>query len=241
MDEEWRAVKDYEGLYEVSNIGRIKSLNYNGTGKEGLLKQQSNHKGYKTVMLRKDNKGKTFKVHRLVAEAFIPNPENKPQIDHINCIRDDNRVENLRWVTGKENMENPLTKDKRKAIYSEETKKKMSEAKKGKSHPVSEETKKKMSESKKGENHPMYGKHHSEETRHAMSESHKGRAFTEEHRNKIGKSNSKMVYCIELDKIFESATEASRELGIQQQGISCCCLGKRKTAGGYHWRYVINK
>ena len=150
MDEEWRAVKDYEGLYEVSNIGRIKSLNYNGTGKEGLLKQQSNHKGYKTVMLRKDNKGKTFKVHRLVAEAFIPNPENKPQIDHINCIRDDNRVENLRWVTGKENMENPLTKDKRKAIYSEETKKKMSEAKKGKSHKSpSIETRNKISKSHK--------------------------------------------------------------------------------------------
>ena len=219
MEEEWRAVKDYEGLYEVSNIGRIKSLNYNGTGKEGLLKQQSNHKGYKTVMLRKDNKGKTFKVHRLVAEAFIPNPENKPQIDHINCIRDDNRVENLRWVTGKENMENPLTKEKRH----------------------SKETKKKISESHKSKNTPMYGKHHTEETKKKMSESHKGKVFTEEHRNKIGKSNSKMVYCIELDKIFESATEASRELGIKQQGISCCCICKRKTAGGYHWRYVINK
>lgn len=227
MDEEWRAVKNYEGLYEVSNTGKIKTLNYNRTGKERLLKQQSNYKGYKIIMLRKDNKVKKFKVHRLVAEAFIPNPENKPCVDHINTIRDDNRVENLRWVTHKENQNNELTKEK------------MSESHKG--EKLSKETKEKMSESHKNENHPMYGKHHSEETKHAMSESHKGKVFTEEHKNKIGKSNSKMVYCIELDKIFESTTEASRELGIQQQGISCCCLGKRKTAGGYHWKYITNK
>ena len=60
--------------------------------------------GYMTVHLRKNGKQKTFKVHRLLALAFIPNPENKPCVDHINGIKDDNRLENLRWVTYSENM-----------------------------------------------------------------------------------------------------------------------------------------
>ena len=113
MEEEvWKPIKDYEGLYEVSNLGRVKSLNYRKTGKEKILKNIENSKGYFQVGLVKFGKQKLFTVHRLVAEAFIPNPEGKPCIDHINTIRSDNRVENLRWVTHEENNNNPLTKKK---------------------------------------------------------------------------------------------------------------------------------
>lgn len=65
--------------------------------------------GYYTFILCKDGKIRSLKAHRLVAEAFIPNEDNKPEIDHINTIRSDNRVENLRWATSKENSNNPLS------------------------------------------------------------------------------------------------------------------------------------
>ena len=102
-EEVWKPIKDYEGLYEISNLGRVKSLNYKRTGKEKILKNTVCNDGYLKVGLTKNGKDKVFRIHRLVAEAFIPNPENKPFIDHINTIRDDNRIENLRWCTQKEN------------------------------------------------------------------------------------------------------------------------------------------
>ena len=220
-EENWKPIKDFEGYYEISSFGRVKSLNRvietsNGINKkikERILKSSKNSNGYLIVKLKKNNKPKIFKVHRLVAEAFIPNPEGKPYIDHINTIRTDNRVSNLRWVTQKENCNNELSK------------KNYSEAQKG--HEVSEETKKKISEVHKG-------RKHTEETKKKL----KGHEVSEETKKKIGKGNGKLVYCIELDKIFESTCEASRELGISQSSISLVCRGKRKTAGGYHWEYV---
>lgn len=129
MEEIWVDIKGYEGLYQVSNQGRVKSLDYNNTGEVKTLKLNKTGNGYLQVNL----KGKILLVHRLVAESFIPNPDNKPCVDHINTIRDDNRVENLRWVTPKENMNNELTKDKFKGEnnhfygkrHTEETKDKM--------------------------------------------------------------------------------------------------------------------
>ena len=112
--EEWKAIKGYEGLYEVSNLGRVKSLERKvkhpivreKTIKEKILKYNIDNNGYLYVTLYKDGKSKSFKVHRLVAIAFIPNPNNKPDIDHINTNKKDNRIENLRWVTKEENMSN---------------------------------------------------------------------------------------------------------------------------------------
>lgn len=109
MTEIWKNIEGYEN-YQVSNLGRVKSLNYHHSGKEHILKCILNSSGYYKVNLYKDGKTKNLTIHRLVARAFIPNPENKSCIDHINTDKADNRVENLRWCTYKENMGNPLTK-----------------------------------------------------------------------------------------------------------------------------------
>ena len=109
-----------------------------------ILKSALNKNGYPSVSLWRDNHGKTHRVHRLVAEAFIPNPNNKPEIDHINTIKTDNTVflnedgsvnyekTNLRWVTKKENMNNPLTKTKMQINA-----RKHSKGKYGKENPAS--------------------------------------------------------------------------------------------------------
>lgn len=124
----WKDIKGYEGLYQVSSEGRVKSLKY---GKEKILKSGKNSGGYLKVQLCKEGKIRHYLVHKLVAQAFIPNPNNKPFIDHINTIKTDNRVENLRWCTQKENQNNPITKIKFKNNY------KPCLGKFGKSHPVS--------------------------------------------------------------------------------------------------------
>ena len=111
MNEIWKDIKDYPN-YMVSNLGRVKSLSNNKARKEKILKQHKNSNGYLFVALSKNGKIKCYRVHRLVAEAFLPNPDNKPCIDHINTNKIDNRVENLRWCSHKENINNPITKDK---------------------------------------------------------------------------------------------------------------------------------
>lgn len=102
INEQWRPVEGYEGLYEVSNLGRIKSLNYNHTGVEKVLKPKNN-KGYLRVDLRKDGKHKFFLVHRLVATAFLPNPEGFEQVNHINEDKTNNCVDNIEWCSRRYN------------------------------------------------------------------------------------------------------------------------------------------
>ena len=137
--EEWRDIKGYDGLYQVSDWGRVKSLERkelfsNGkklcerNRKEKIMKLKTDKYGYLQVTLSKKGKQISYTVHRLVAEAFIANPENKPQIDHISTIRTENFVENLRWCTTKENANNPISlvnksvrlinrKDQAKKVY----------------------------------------------------------------------------------------------------------------------------
>ena len=101
MDIIWKDIKGYEGLYEVSNTGYIKSLQFK---KPFIKKFNKNHQGYLSVSLYKDNENKLVKVHRVVAEAFISNPENKPQVNHKDGNKANNCVENLEWVTASENI-----------------------------------------------------------------------------------------------------------------------------------------
>lgn len=136
----WKDIKGYDGLYKVSNKGNVRSLDRIDSLwrliKGKLLKPWITKNGY--VIIKLGRKHKHFLVHRLVANAFIPNPYNKPQVDHINSDRSNNNVSNLRWVTQTENNLNPITH------------RKMCESKKGKNHPMynknqSDETKKKKS------------------------------------------------------------------------------------------------
>ena len=182
IEEIWKDVDGYEGLYMISDIGRVKSLDYNHTGEEKILKLSKDKSGYLIVGLWKNGSRKWFKVHRLVATAFIDNPDNKPCIDHINTVRTDNRVENLRWCTAKENNNNPIS---RKRLF---------------------------------DNSPVVGK--------------------------IGKDNfnSKAVCQYNLDdkliRKWDCIMDVERELGFSNSHISKCCLGKRKTAHGFVWKYA---
>lgn len=178
-EELWKDIPGYEG-YQVSNLGNVRSLKYKHPR---LLKPGNNGVGYKQVMLYNQGIGKMYTVHRLVAEQFIPNPENKPCIDHINAIRDDNRAENLRYVTHSENNLNPITikhfseskigndysKGKKR---SEETIYKLSQSHKGIKH--TEEWKQQRSVSMRGENNPFWGKHHTEESKEKISKTKRG-------------------------------------------------------------------
>lgn len=105
MKETYKDIKGYEGIYQVSNLGNVKRLNYRGTGKERLLKNYLGCVGYYKICLSKDGKVTTVNIHRLISQTFIPNPENKPQVNHINGIKTDNNIKNLEWVTSKENMQ----------------------------------------------------------------------------------------------------------------------------------------
>ena len=105
--EEWRNIKGYEGLYQVSNLGRIKSLpryTRNGSCKyEKILTPGNDKEGYKLITLHKNNTARTYRIHRLVAEAFILNPNSLPEINHKDENPANNNSENLEWCTTKYN------------------------------------------------------------------------------------------------------------------------------------------
>lgn len=106
MDEIWKPIPNYEGIYEVSNLGNFRKLLKGGYFP---MKVTRNCYGYYIIGLRKNKKVRQFRVARLVAQTFIPNPTNKPYVDHIDTDKSNNNVTNLRWTTPKENSNNHLT------------------------------------------------------------------------------------------------------------------------------------
>ena len=105
MEEEWREIKGYEGKYQISNLGRVKSLKGNhGNYREKILSGSPNTGGYLQVDLLKNGKRNTFKIHKLVAIHFIDNPNNLPEINHKDENKQNNKVSNLEWCTRKYNQ-----------------------------------------------------------------------------------------------------------------------------------------
>ena len=154
MKEIFKDIEGYKGLYQVSNLGNVKSLRF---GKEKVLKPVKDGKKYLFVGLYKQGKHKMCKVHRLVAQTFIPNSQNLPQINHKDEDKTNNQVNNLEWCDCQYN---------------------------------------------------------------------------------IDYSQSKKVMCVETGVVYPSLSEAARQLGFSQGNISSACNGKRKTAYGFHWKYV---
>ena len=151
-----RDIKNYEGLYAVTEDGRVWSYR----NEKYLTPLKS--RGYFRVQLSKEGKRPAYLIHRLVAEAYLPNPDNLPQVNHKDENKANNSVSNLEWCT---------------AAYNN-----------------------------------SYGTHLEQ--------------------------LKKAVYCVELDKSFNSLDEAAKAVNIAYCGISNCLNGRRDTAGGYHWRYV---
>lgn len=112
MEEEWRDIViekngvlyDYSGLYQVSNLGKVRSLHYCGKGGIKVLKQNTTKGGYKTIPLQKNNDKQCFLVHRLVATMFIDNPNNLPEVNHKDEDKTNNHINNLEWMSKQDNI-----------------------------------------------------------------------------------------------------------------------------------------
>ena len=208
--EVWKPVitdkEDYTGLYEVSNIGRVRIV------KTGKIKKSRKNKvtGYEIIDLSKNNKQKTYGIHRLVAFAFVEGYFEGACVDHINTCKTKNIWTNLRWTTVKENSNNPLSREHN------------SEAKKGKT--ASEETRRKMSEARSGDKHWNYGNTWDEDTKK---------------QNMLSQKNRKPVICVETGIIYPSANQAGRELGTKGCRIRDAITHRNgiQTHKGFHWAY----
>lgn len=186
MKEEFRWIEGFEDSYQISNLGRVYSFpridTLNRVQGGGYLSTSVNPSGYVVVTLNKDGAHSTYYIHRLVAQAFIPNPANKPEVDHIDGNKQNNNVFNLRWATKKENMNNPVT-------YAEMS----NNARK---NPVS------------GSKNPFS--------------------------RKVAQYSMSGVFIAE----YESTGIASKATKISMFSIQRCAAGKRKSGGGFIWKYT---
>ena len=191
-----------------------------------MARQYLEKRGYYTVAIYENGVRKFKKVHRLVAEAFIPNPENKSQVNHIDGNKLNNDVSNLEWATNSENQKHAYKVGLQKI-------------RRGKSSPMfrkthTEESKQKISKSKKGSISWNKGKTgvYSEETLKNMSEAKKGKM--------VGRKNHKSIpiLCIETGEIFESINLASKKFNCSESNIRRVLKGKQNKCANMHWKYI---
>lgn len=209
-EEEWVDVDGYNGLYKISNYGSLISYR---KGTPTILKCHITKKGYLRASFHIRPKQKSFFVHRLVANAFIPNKNNYTEINHINGNKLDNRVENLEWCSSKYNSWHKYN------ILE---------------YKVSDRTKNKISLSRTGIKL-------SEEIRNKISKGHIGLKKDYDSVQKTAKSHFKKVYQFDksgaLINVFESMKDAANETKTSMSCISSVCNGRRKSANGYVWRF----
>ena len=151
----------YEGQYAITSCGRVWSYK-----RKKFLKPSKTKLGYLQVSLSCGGDVEQCLIHRLVADNYLLNPEDKPQVNHKDEDKTNNNVNNLEWATASENINHGTRNDR------------------------------------------------------------------------MAKSNSIPIYCVELDRRFDGAAAASRELGLTRSSITACCRGRQKTTGGYHWQYA---
>ena len=248
VEEIWKDIKDFEGRYQISNEGRVKSLarkfiDRSGREqniKERILKLRNDKDGYKVISIRDGSgKRKSFRVHRLVCEAFIPNPDNKPQVNHIDEDKSNNRICNLEWCTCTENNN-----------HGTRTARAIKNTAKALSKMVGQYT-------LDGELVKVFQSTHEAERQTGFNHSNiaavaNGKSQTacnleisvskELLKSARGKGLSKPVAQYTLDnelvKVWNSPIEAEREGGFNRSNISKVALGKQKAHKGYIWKYV---
>lgn len=207
MQEIWKDIEGYPN-YQISNLGNVKSLNYKRTGKDKFLKLVKLKCGYLSVIFHKEGKVKLNYIHRLVAQAFIPNPNKYLEVNHKDEQKTNNCVSNLEWCDRKYNVNF--------GTRSERVGKAISKANKGLKR--TQETKDKISAAHKGKKQPQ--------------------EQIEKRVKAISKPILQLTKDGDFIRQWESAKQAERELNINQGNIIKCCKGKRKTAYGCHWKYV---
>ena len=228
----YKFIPGYEGLYSINQSGDVYSH-----AKYKILRPCT-HNGYLFVNLHKDKKGKTLPVHRLVAFTYLPEPEGKVEIDHIDTDRKNNHVSNLRWVTRLQNCHNPLTE-----IHAKEAASKREHWLHG--EPMPEEVRAKISKANTG-------KRRTEEIRAKFRAIQRERfadpavrAKMKEYAKLIPKgaasAQAKKVGQYDKEgnllKIWSCISDATKEIGVLQSSISNCLSGLSNTAGGFKWKY----
>lgn len=210
MVEVWKDIKGYEGLYQISNFGNIRSLNYKRRKEIHLLKPDKTKNGYLQINLYNKTNKKRHYIHRLVAEAFIPNPNNLPQVNHKDENKENNYVNNLEWCTHEYNT----NYGNRNKNHSEKMKK------------------------YKGENHHLWGKHLSEETRKKMSNSLKGKNVgIDNHASKsvICLTTKRIFYTITEASKYYDCCRSSISLCCRGKLKSCGKYQGQKLV----WRFLV--